>query len=308
MAVASMEVELRNLQQQRRQIELRLKNISLREAAMSRAQNRGGERGGEDRPHDIKRSRDGDFHRDRHDDEVPPKRRAAQQEQADEPEEGEKPRLGSAVVSTRGPAIGGEKPQPSVESNDPATQKRNKRLFGVMLGTLQRFKKDLTAADDKLNKRRKVESEVEVQAKQQSESLIDSQRRQLKESKDKELTSLDDVRKKLSATIKAIQEEKVSARKRLFNNFFQTEAKPRLYWKPAKEGGNEPVRELKKQREEAEKKAAEEQKLQEEKDRAEGKEPAAEEKLEDLEDEKSEDVHADEGKKGEAATKDEKSA
>lgn len=42
--VASMEVELRNLQQQRRQIELRLKNISLREAAMNRAQHRGGER------------------------------------------------------------------------------------------------------------------------------------------------------------------------------------------------------------------------------------------------------------------------
>jgi hypothetical protein len=60
------------------------------------------------------------------------------------------PRLGSAVVSTRGPAIGGEKPQPSVEANDPATQSRNKRLFGVMLGTLQKFKKDLSAADEKV--------------------------------------------------------------------------------------------------------------------------------------------------------------
>lgn len=75
----------------------------------------------------------------------------------------------------------------------------------------------------------------------------------------------------------------MAARKRLLANFFQTDAKPRLYWKPAKEGGNEPVRELKRKREEEERKAAEEKKAQEEKDRAEGKEPAAEEKLEDLE-------------------------
>jgi hypothetical protein len=42
--VASLEAELRALQQQRRQIELRLKNISLREAAINRAQNRANER------------------------------------------------------------------------------------------------------------------------------------------------------------------------------------------------------------------------------------------------------------------------
>jgi len=60
----------------------------------------------------------------------------------------------------------------AAQSGDQVTKERNRRMFGSLLGTLQKFKKEETQLKDKEEKKAKIERRLEEEALKEKESLV----------------------------------------------------------------------------------------------------------------------------------------
>ncbi|XP_050540890.1 pinin [Daktulosphaira vitifoliae] len=60
----------------------------------------------------------------------------------------------------------------AAQQGDQVTKERNRRMFGSLLGTLQRFKKEETQLKDKEEKKAKIERRLEEEAIKEKESLV----------------------------------------------------------------------------------------------------------------------------------------
>ncbi|XP_050432193.1 pinin [Adelges cooleyi] len=60
----------------------------------------------------------------------------------------------------------------AAQQGDQVTKERNRRMFGSLLGTLQRFKKEETQLKDKEDKKAKIEKRLEEEAIKEKESLV----------------------------------------------------------------------------------------------------------------------------------------
>jgi len=60
----------------------------------------------------------------------------------------------------------------AAQQGDQVTKERNRRMFGSLLGTLQRFKKEETQLKDKEEKKAKIEKRLEEEALKEKESLV----------------------------------------------------------------------------------------------------------------------------------------
>lgn len=60
----------------------------------------------------------------------------------------------------------------AAQQGDQVTKERNRRMFGSLLGTLQRFKKEETQLKDKEEKKAKIERRLEEEALKEKESLV----------------------------------------------------------------------------------------------------------------------------------------
>lgn len=60
----------------------------------------------------------------------------------------------------------------AAQQGDQVTKERNRRMFGSLLGTLQKFKKEETQLKDKEEKKAKIERRLEEEAIKEKESLV----------------------------------------------------------------------------------------------------------------------------------------
>lgn len=135
-----------------------------------------------------------------------------------------KPKVSSRVISREQPPASRENALAMQSRNKDLA--RNKRMFGSLLGTLQKFRNE----EDKgvLEKRAKIDSKIEKQQllvkeqiKQEKDTLITDRRR-----KQLEIKSLESKMFKLR-NLKAWEDHKLT-----LVNFIGTKAKPQIYYLP----------------------------------------------------------------------------
>jgi len=109
-------------------------------------------------------------------------------------------RLNSTIVSARplppsmtGNHDNGERVTPLVEeaNNNPEIKKRNKQMFGVIVGTLQKFQKETTTREA----RKQIEDKVDKKLTEQQEKFREQQKKQLQEQREKHLAEMAEIRK-----------------------------------------------------------------------------------------------------------------
>jgi len=64
----------------------------------------------------------------------------------------------------------------AAQQGDQVTKERNRRMFGSLLGTLQRFKKEETQLKDKEDKKAKIERRLEEEALKEKQTLVQRKR------------------------------------------------------------------------------------------------------------------------------------
>lgn len=111
---------------------------------------------------------------------------------------------------------------------DERSKARNRRMFGALLGTLQRFRQEETRMRDREDKRAQVEKKLEEAAKKEKEDM----------KKEKQELFLDRRRKqqeirRIEFKIQRVKEQdQWEARHRPLLNFIQTKAKPQIFYLP----------------------------------------------------------------------------
>jgi len=150
-------------------------------------------------------------------------------------EEPRKPKLTSAIVSSTPIPIVGEKPRPSLDTSSEETKKRSKNIFGVLVGTLKSFKNEISKKSEAEQRREELEQKVQMKVKEEAESFKEEQRRVLQEQKDKELALREEIKQQQEQKELELLNLKWDNHRNQLASFFKTEAKPAIYYKPAKE-------------------------------------------------------------------------
>ncbi|ESO86176.1 hypothetical protein LOTGIDRAFT_235540 [Lottia gigantea] len=116
------------------------------------------------------------------------------------------------------------------QSKDREGMARNRRMFGMILGTLQRFKTEAKDNKDKDDQRRKLEKKLDekaekerVRVRQETRNLLDEMR--LEQSKIRRLEQ----KMELVQDHEAIEKEMVK-----LSNFLSTKSKPHIFYMPKK--------------------------------------------------------------------------
>ncbi|XP_070578435.1 pinin-like [Ptychodera flava] len=140
-----------------------------------------------------------------------------------------KPGLQSSVVATPKDTRT-RKDSIAEASADKKGMQRNRRMFGLLMGTLQKFKADATQKTQKDKRRHDIENKLEEQA-QREKKAVAMERIELfqeRKSKQKELN-------KLQRLMELAQmQEEWDAHNRNLCNFIRTKSKPHIFYKPAK--------------------------------------------------------------------------
>lgn len=118
----------------------------------------------------------------------------------------------------------------AAQSSDEKFKARNRRMFGALLGTLQKFQQEETKLKQKEEKRAQVEKKIEEhEIKEKAE--IKKERQELFFNRKKKQAEIKMIELKMMRMKEyAIWEEKQKPRM----NFIQTKAKPHIYYLPRK--------------------------------------------------------------------------
>ena len=114
------------------------------------------------------------------------------------------------------------------QKEDRKGQARNRRMFGLLLGTLQKFKDDTSTQNDKNKKRQEIEEKLERRAKDEKLEVI-RQRQTLFNERKRKTAELHRLETKLSLVENHQIWEQETVK---LKNFIRTEAKPHLFWMP----------------------------------------------------------------------------
>ncbi|CAK1583907.1 unnamed protein product [Parnassius mnemosyne] len=116
------------------------------------------------------------------------------------------------------------------QGDDEQARTRNRRIFGSLLGTLQKFKQEEIGLQTKEEKKAQVERKIEEQARLEKEREQKERKTLFAEREHKKATI-----KALEAKMARVQEfEKWEASQKSLANFILTKAKPHVYWLPKK--------------------------------------------------------------------------
>lgn len=198
--------------------------------AQNESRNRNNIRGGNERDRERERERE----RDRERDNSPPAKRKADtksvfsrlsgpsshRERDDDP----KPKLSSRVIRE----LPTKEEIVEAQGSDPASRARNRRMFGSLLGTLQKFCLEESRLRQKEQKKAQIEKKLEEQQNQEREVMK------------KERQDLYNNRKRQQMEIKMLENKmnlmkEFSAwedSKKPLMNFVRTKTKPRIYYMP----------------------------------------------------------------------------
>jgi len=143
------------------------------------------------------------------------------------------PKLSSAIVASKISSSRSDKDADKVNdsTNDTEIKQRNKKMFGVILGTLQQFKKEQTAGQ----KRKDMEDMVAAKEREEKDAFVENQKKQLTEQKAKEKNSLEEIRRKQEEKQMELLNETWESHKRLLSNYKKTKATPSIYWRERQE-------------------------------------------------------------------------
>ncbi|XP_048737196.1 pinin-like [Ostrea edulis] len=115
-----------------------------------------------------------------------------------------------------------------VQSTDKKGSARNKRMFGLLLGTLQKFKTEAKETEDRETQRKEIEKKLDEKFKQEKEEII-KERRQLFEERKHQQAKIQRLEQKMELV--AMHEDSEKEVKKLVN-FLRTKAKPHIYYMP----------------------------------------------------------------------------
>ncbi|KAK3583327.1 hypothetical protein CHS0354_038937 [Potamilus streckersoni] len=120
--------------------------------------------------------------------------------------------------------------QTSIEeqNKDVSGKARNKRMFGVLIGTLQRFKTEAVEAKEKEERRKEIEKKLEEKFKQEKEEIIRERRLLFQERRQKQWKiRLLEQKMELAQNHESWEQET-----RKLACFIRTKAKPHIFYSP----------------------------------------------------------------------------
>ncbi|EIE81333.1 hypothetical protein G6F46_001347 [Rhizopus delemar] len=138
-----------------------------------------------------------------------------------------------AVDETEDKTTENEKPQeikrPRLEINE-AGRNRNKRLFGVLLGTLNKFKDDTEQTSEVDKKRREINQKLQEKLDSEKRAILEKI-----EARKLEKERMEQMKKKEEEKIIAEKKELFEVeQKKMLANFLKTTTEPNLYYLPDK--------------------------------------------------------------------------
>jgi len=154
--------------------------------------------------------------------------------EGEEEDEEKKPAIHSSVVATGKPVEVPKRPM----MQDKASVNRNRRMLGVLMGTLRQFKRESQIKSEQESKREEKLTKVEEQVKKEQEDA-QNEKRELFETRRNKQEELRKLEFKIDMT-----ELNVELKKHYdsFQGLIQLRSTPRLFYKPAKH--NEKTRTL----------------------------------------------------------------
>ncbi|XP_067012213.2 pinin [Anabrus simplex] len=149
---------------------------------------------------------------------------------AESPEEEElpnKPAISSRVIATP-KELPSRQEAMAAQSTDEKSKARNRRMFGALLGTLQKFRQEETRMKDREEKRAKVEKKLEENAKREKEELKRERQELFQERKRKQA----EIKKIELKMLRIKEQDEWESKHRHLLNFIQTRAKPHIFYLP----------------------------------------------------------------------------
>ncbi|XP_013773668.1 pinin-like [Limulus polyphemus] len=140
-----------------------------------------------------------------------------------------KPSLQSSVVATV-TSVRTRKATLEAQKGDRKNMERNRRMFGMILGTLQKFQREESSRKEQTQKREEIEKKLEEAAVQEKEEALKRKKQLFRERRKKqaEIRCLDQ-----KMELARIHDEWES-RQRLLMKFIQTKTRPHIMYLPAK--------------------------------------------------------------------------
>ncbi|XP_064484960.1 pinin-like [Ornithodoros turicata] len=118
------------------------------------------------------------------------------------------------------------------QKGDKRCMERNKRMFGMILGTLQKFQNEETRRKEQAQSQKRAEIEQKLEeAAEKEKAQLRKERQDLFVARREKQQSLRRLEQKLEI---ARLHEEAEARQRLLLNFIHTKTKPHIMYKPAK--------------------------------------------------------------------------
>ncbi|KAB7500871.1 Pinin [Armadillidium nasatum] len=146
-------------------------------------------------------------------------------------EDGEIPRQKPSVASSVARPIndGKSRTEAAAElTRDRASRDRNRRMFGALLGTLQRFRTEEAKQKGKDEQRAKIEKKLEEKGRAEKEELRKERIELINQRKERQLRI-----ERLNFKIERVKEHEAwEAGQRRLGKFIRSQSKPRIFWLP----------------------------------------------------------------------------
>ncbi|XP_070377944.1 pinin [Dermacentor albipictus] len=166
----------------------------------------------------------------------PPLRTPIKAPAEDSGDEEELPRKGgiqsSVVAAPAKESLRTRREVSALQKGDRKCMERNRRMFGMMLGTLQKFQSEETKRKDQLQSQKRAEIEQKLEeAAEREKAELRKERQDLFLARRQKQQGLRRLELKLEV---ARLHEEAEARQRLLLNFIHTRTKPHIMFKPAR--------------------------------------------------------------------------